>query len=92
MIKWVFVRNAIVTFFIQGGAIMAGKEKFSLKGYLGGLKTVFTRNGILIILINMINNYGNNMKNAFRSLIANQSLGYGQIRCLSLRALRQEIH
>ena len=51
------------------------KEKFSWKGYLNGLKSLLARNPILIIMINAMNQYGNNMKNGFRTLIGSQTLG-----------------
>ncbi len=50
-------------------------EKFSLKGYFQGLKSILTRNAILILLINPINQYGNNMKNAFRTMIGKDEMG-----------------
>ncbi len=50
-------------------------EKFSLKGYFQGLKSILTRNAILILLINPINQYGNNMKNAFRTMIGKNEMG-----------------
>ena len=51
------------------------KEKFSWKGYLAGLKSLLARNPILIIIIYSLNQYGNNMKNGFRTLVATKMLG-----------------
>lgn len=43
--------------------------------YLTSLKTLLTRNALLIIAVNILNQYGNLMKNAFRPLYATQFVG-----------------
>lgn len=45
------------------------KEKFNLKSFLMGFKTILTKNGILIILLYICNQFGNDMKSGFRSFV-----------------------
>ncbi len=54
------------------------KEKFTWKGFFQGFQTIFTRNGIIIIILYILNKYSNHMKNAFRSLVAVQSAGVSE--------------
>lgn len=50
---------------------MAESKKMDLKGTLNGLKSLATRNAVLAILLNITNQYTNNMRTSFRSLIGN---------------------
>ncbi|WP_320957703.1 MFS transporter [Enterocloster asparagiformis] len=50
---------------------MAESKKIDLKGTLNGLKSLATRNAVLAILLNITNQYTNNMRTSFRSLIGN---------------------
>lgn len=51
------------------------KRKIDLRGYFTGLKSLLTLNAILIIIINIMNQYSNNMKNAVRTLYAVDDIG-----------------
>ena len=48
---------------------MAESKKIDFKGTLNGLKSLATRNAVLAILLNITNQYTNNMRTSFRSLI-----------------------
>lgn len=51
--------------------------KHKLNDYFSGLKSIWAINPILIILLNALNQYGNNMKTVFRTLTASQDLSLG---------------
>ena len=51
------------------------KEKFSWSGFFAGLKTLLSRNALLIVAINIINQYSNNMKNGYRTLVGVRDIG-----------------
>ncbi len=51
------------------------KNKFDWKGFRTGLKSIFARNTLLIICVSIFNQYGNAMKNGFRSLYGTGDLG-----------------
>lgn len=56
---------------------MGTKQSFSevLKGYWQGLKSLKTRNAVIIIAVYALNQYANNMKNGFRTLMGSQEIG-----------------
>ena len=54
---------------------MTAKKKFDWAEFTGGLKTIFSRNALLIIGINATNQFSNNMKNGFRTLIGIKEIG-----------------
>ena len=51
------------------------KLKTILSNYLQGTKSLVSRNIIICICLNIVNTYGNQMKNAVRTLVGQQSLG-----------------
>lgn len=50
---------------------MTESKKFDPKGTLMGFKSLATRNAILAILLNITNQYTNNMRTSFRAMVGN---------------------
>ena len=48
---------------------MTESKKFDPKGTLMGFKSLATRNAILAILLNITNQYTNNMRTSFRAMV-----------------------